>query len=209
MIEIKGLCKSYGNRILFDDFNLTIDDSDYICISGDSGVGKTTLLNMIGQIESYDGGEILFDGKGIVTKKDKLRLFRERIGFVFQNFLLVDDKTVEENLNFIRNSDRTTDDIVSVLAMLGLDDKKHSKIYTLSGGEQQRVAMARLYLKKCQYILADEPTGSLDSKNADRIMEIFEDLNKKGKTIIIVTHDEQLKNRVPKRVNLNDLAKKA
>ena len=119
--------------------------------------------------------------------------------------MLVESKTVEENLKLIRKEDRTDVSIDSALKMVGLDNKKNSKVYTLSGGEQQRVAMARLYLKECKYILADEPTGSLDRTNAEKIFDILKQLNDIGKTIIIVTHDEYLKNKVEKRVNLNEM----
>ncbi len=205
MIQIKNLCKNFDEHVLFKNFNLIINDGDFLCITGDSGTGKTTLLNMIGQLEPYQEGEILFEGKPIETKKDKLNLFRKKLGFIFQNFVLVESKTVEENLKLIRKEDRTDVSIDSALKMVGLDDKKNSKVYTLSGGEQQRVAMARLYLKKCKYILADEPTGSLDRKNAEKIFEILKQLNDIGKTIIIVTHDEYFKSKVEKRVNLNEI----
>ncbi|EEI85719.1 ABC transporter ATP-binding protein [Anaerococcus lactolyticus] len=205
VIQIKNLCKNFDEHVLFKNFNLIINDGDFLCISGDSGTGKTTLLNMIGQLEPYQEGEILFEGKPIETKKDKLDLFRKKLGFIFQNFVLVESKTVEENLKLIRKEDRTDVSIDSALKMVGLDDKKNSKVYTLSGGEQQRVAMARLYLKECKYILADEPTGSLDRKNAEKIFEILKQLNDIGKTIIIVTHDEYLKSKVEKRVNLNEM----
>lgn len=205
VIQIKNLCKNFDEHILFKNFNLIINDGDFLCITGDSGTGKTTLLNMIGQLEPYQEGEILFEGKPIETKKDKLDLFRKKLGFIFQNFVLVESKTVEENLNLIRKEDRTDVSIDSALKMVGLDNKKNSKVYTLSGGEQQRVAMARLYLKECKYILADEPTGSLDRKNAEKIFEILKQLNDIGKTIIIVTHDEYLKSKVEKRVNLNEM----
>ena len=205
MIQIKNLCKNFDEHVLFKNFNLIINDGDFLCITGDSGTGKTTLLHMIGQLEPYQEGEILFEGKPIETKKDKLDLFRKKLGFIFQNFVLVESKTVEENLKLIRKEDRTDVSIDSALKMVGLDDKKNSKVYTLSGGEQQRVAMARLYLKKCKYILADEPTGSLDRKNAEKIFEILKQLNDIGKTIIIVTHDEYFKSKVEKRVNLNEI----
>lgn len=205
MIQIKNLCKNFDEHVLFKNFNLIINDGDFLCITGDSGTGKTTLLNMIGQLEPYQEGEILFEGKPIETKKDKLDLFRKKLGFIFQNFVLVESKTVEENLKLIRKEDRTDVSIDSALKMVGLDDKKNSKVYTLSGGEQQRVAMARLYLKECKYILADEPTGSLDRKNAEKIFEILKQLNDIGKTIIIVTHDEYFKSKVEKRVNLNEI----
>lgn len=204
MIEIKNLSKKFGEHVLFEDFNLEINDGDFVCISGDSGTGKTTLLNMIGQLEPYDKGQILFDKKEVKNKKDRLKLFREEIGFIFQNFVLMENKTVEQNLEVVRKKDRTEVTIDQVLEMVGIADKKKSKVYTLSGGEQQRVCMARLFLKKCKYVLADEPTGSLDRKNADKIFEIFEKLNQQGKTVILVTHDENLSKRVGKKVYLNE-----
>lgn len=164
MIEINNLTKKFNNKVLFDSFNLEIKDGEMLCISGDSGTGKTTLLNIIGQIEPYDSGEILYDGKAITSRGQRLKLFREDLGFVFQNYVLVENKTIKENLELIRTQDRTGSNMDEILEDLGLGDKKDQKVYELSGGEQQRVAMARLYLKKCKYVLADEPIGSLDKK---------------------------------------------
>lgn len=202
MIEIIELEKKFDDLKLFDKFNLMIEDGDYICISGESGKGKTTLLNMIGHIEPYDKGKILIDGREIIKSKDILEFFRKKIGFLFQNYVLAEDKTVKQNLELIRKQDRTEYSIKEILKKLGLEDKLNSKVYTLSGGEQQRVAMARLYLKECKYILADEPTGSLDKKNSDIIINILEDLNKEGKTIILVTHDDYIKNKAKRSVEL-------
>lgn len=205
-LEFKHVDFSYdGKNQILKDISFYAEPGEKIAFVGSTGAGKTTLLNMIGQLEPYQEGEILFEGKQIETKKDKLDLFRKKLGFIFQNFVLVESKTVEENLKLIRKEDRTDVSIDSALKMVGLDDKKNSKVYTLSGGEQQRVAMARLYLKECKYILADEPTGSLDRKNAEKIFEILKQLNDIGKTIIIVTHDEYLKSKVEKRVNLNEM----
>ena len=114
---------------------------------------------------------------------------------MFQNFLLVEDKTVRQNLELIRKSNSSGVSISDALKFVNLSDKIDSKVYTLSGGEQQRVALARLIIKKCDIILADEPTGSLDRKNADRVLSILEDLNRRGKTIVLVTHDESIKMR--------------
>ncbi len=205
MIELIDIKKTYGDQIIFNGLNLKIDDGDFICVSGDSGSGKTTLLNIIGGLEPFDDGEILFDSKKIKTKKDRIRLFRQELGFIFQNFVLVENKTVKQNLELIRKEDLTGESLDGVLDLVGIIDKKDKKVYTLSGGEQQRVAMARLYLKKCRYVLADEPTGSLDKKNADKIFDIFKDLNARGKTIIIVTHDERLKSKIKRQVNLSEI----
>lgn len=202
MIEIKNLTKKFDEKIVFSDFNLTIENGDFIIFSGPSGCGKTTLLNMIGAIEKIDDGEIIVDGIDIKNKKNHLNYFRTKIGFLFQSFALVDNKTVKENLKLIRKDCKTNLSIEDALSIIGLEDKLNKKIYTLSGGEQQRVALARLMLKKCDVILADEPTGSLDKKNAEAVLDILKQLNKQGKTIILVTHDENIKKQGNKVVNL-------
>ncbi|WP_010240567.1 ABC transporter ATP-binding protein [Clostridium arbusti] len=202
MIKIKNLTKKFDEKIVFSDFNLIIENGDFIIFSGPSGCGKTTLLNMIGAIEKIDDGEIIVDGIDIKNKKNHLNYFRTKIGFLFQNFALVDNKTVKENLKLIRKDCKTNLSIEDALSIIGLEDKLNKKIYTLSGGEQQRVALARLMLKKCDVVLADEPTGSLDKKNAEAVLDILKQLNKQGKTIILVTHDENIKKQGNRVVNL-------
>lgn len=202
MIEIKNLDKKFDEKIVFSDFNLTIENGDFVIFSGPSGCGKTTLLNMIGAIEKIDNGKIIVDGIDIRNKRNHLNYFRTKIGFLFQNFALVDNKTVKENLKFIRKDCKTNLSIEEALNIVGLKEKLNKKVYTLSGGEQQRVALARLMLKKCDIILADEPTGSLDKKNAESVLNILKDLNMQGKTIILVTHDEDIKKQGNKVVNL-------
>ncbi len=195
MIEITNLSKSYGKRELFNGFNLTIQDGEFIIFSGPSGCGKTTLLNMIGAIEKLDSGKILVDKINISEKKNQLDYFGNRIGFLFQNFALIEDKTVLYNLKMIKQKNRSDINIEEALKFVGLLNKINDKIYTLSGGEQQRIALARLMIKKCDIILADEPTGSLDKDNADIVMSILKNMNDSGKTIILVTHDEEIKKR--------------
>lgn len=193
MIEIKHLKKSFDRKVIFDDLNLKIDDGEFVVFSGVSGCGKTTLLNMIGSLEVYDSGEILVDGEEIKSRKAQQRYLREKVGFLFQNFALVEDKTVEENLLMIKKNNRSGISMDDALEKVGLSDTKKSKVYTLSGGEQQRVALARLMIKKCDLILCDEPTGSLDRFNGEKIMSILKEMNEEGKTIILVTHDETYK----------------
>lgn len=202
MITIKDLTKTFEDKVVFSNFNLTIEDGDFVIFSGPSGCGKTTLLNMIGAIEQIEKGSILVDGIDIKVKKNHLLYFRQKIGFLFQNFALVDNKTVKENLKLIRKDCQTDLSIEDALRIVGLEDKLNKKVYTLSGGEQQRIALARLMLKKCDIILADEPTGSLDKNNAEVVLGILKQLNKDGKTIILVTHDEDIKRQGSKVVNL-------
>lgn len=192
MIEIQKLKKSFEEKQLFNNFDLTIENGEFIIFSGQSGCGKTTLLNMIGAIEPVDSGKIIVDGKNICDKKNKLNYFRTKAGFLFQNFALAENKTVAENLEMIKKKYSSGISMQEALKKVGLSDKLNQKIYKLSGGEQQRIALARLMMKKSDIILADEPTGSLDRKNAEIVMNILHDLNNSGKTIIMVTHDENI-----------------
>lgn len=196
MIKLEGVSKVFGDHILFRGVSFEILGGDFVIFSGASGCGKTTMLNMIGGLEPLSGGKIIVDGQDISARKNKLEYFRTKVGFLFQNFALVENKTVKQNLELVRKKNRSDTTIEQALEKVGLADKLDAKVYTLSGGEQQRVALARLMVKKCDIILADEPTGSLDKANAEKIMSILKDLNENsGKTVIMVTHDEQLKSR--------------
>ena len=190
MIKIENLKKSFGERVLFQNVNFNIESGEFLILKGESGCGKTTLLNMVGALEDPDSGKIFIDDKNIFDRKNQMWLYGEKIGFLFQNFALIEHKTVSENLNIIKKKYRSEITIEKSLEKVGLADILDSKVYTLSGGEQQRVALARLMLKKCDIILADEPTGSLDRENADKVIEILKTMNSQGKTIIMVTHDE-------------------
>lgn len=193
MIEGVQLTKVFGSHILFQNLSFEIKDGEFVCFSGPSGKGKTTLLNIIGQLEPATAGDILYDGERIDTTKKRMEFFRTKVSFVFQNFALVDGKTVAQNLALVRKSDRQDIAIDQVLDRVGLSGKEHTKVYTLSGGEQQRVALARAFYKRADIILADEPTGSLDRYNAEQVVKILRDLNDIGKTIVLVTHDEKIK----------------
>lgn len=202
MIQVKNVTKKFGERELFSNFNISIDKGEFVIFSGISGCGKTTLLNMIGAIESIDSGEILVDNIDITKKKNQLNYYRTKVGFLFQNFALVENKTVSENLRLVKKNCKADISIEEALKIVGLKDKLDSKVYTLSGGEQQRIALARLLIKKCDIILADEPTGSLDKGNAEIVFNILKKFNDMGKTVIIVTHDEEIKKRGKRIVNL-------
>lgn len=202
MIQIRNLTKQFGERILFHNFDLEINDGEFVVFSGPSGCGKTTLLNIIGGIEPVDDGSIIVNGINVHDRKEQLKYYREVVGFLFQNFALVENKTVEDNLKIVRKKSRNNLSFQEALEMVGMADKLKAKVYTLSGGEQQRVALARLLIKKSSLILADEPTGSLDDKNADAVISILKEMNKQGKTIILVTHDEKIKKMVEKVIKL-------
>ena len=192
MVEIVNMSKSFHEKTLFKDYNLKIPDGAFVVIHGKSGTGKTTLLNIIGGLEKIDDGQVLVNGIDISKKKNKKNFYRYTVGFLFQNFALVDGKTVRQNLEMVSPTFRTDISIEDALTGVGLKGYDTKKVYTLYGGEQQRVALARLMIKKCELILADEPTGSLDPENTRMVMNILKNINKEGKTIIIVTHNEEI-----------------
>ena len=202
MISLKNICKSYGEKTLFDKLNLDIGDGEFVVFAGKSGCGKTTLLNMIGGLEKPDNGTVLVDGKDIFKRNNMRKYFTETVGFLFQNFALVEDETVIKNLEYVQKKFRDEKSSDEILNYLGLLDKRNTKVYKLSGGEQQRVAIARLMYKKCKIILADEPTGSLDSENARLVMKTLHDLNDLGKTIVLVTHSEKIIANEKRVINL-------
>ncbi|MGG2028689.1 putative bacteriocin export ABC transporter [Gottfriedia sp. S16(2024)] len=197
MIEIINISKSFNQKIIFKDFTLKVKSGEFIGIVGKSGKGKTTLLNIIGMLEEPDSGIVKIKGKEIRDKKIKKLLLRKELGFIFQNYALIDNASVNENLKIalkhkkLKNSQKKGA-ISFVLKEVGLDNYGKKKVHTLSGGEQQRIAIARLLLKEPNLILADEPTGSLDNENRDIIVSLFQKLHKQGKTIIMVTHDKEL-----------------
>lgn len=192
MIEFVNVSKAFGDKKLLSDFNLCIPDGEFVVFAGKSGCGKTTLLNMIGGLEKPDNGHLVVDGVDLYKKRNKTDYFTYKVGFLFQNFALIEDKTVEQNLNLVQKKARSGMELTEVLTTLGIQDKLKEKVYKLSGGEQQRVALARLMFKQCDIILADEPTGSLDNENAKMVIDILHKMNDMGKTIILVTHSDAI-----------------
>ena len=193
-IRLENINKSYGKHKILDNLNISIFPEDFITIIGASGSGKSTLLNILGTLEDYDSGEVESFGYKDPVKdyKNSMILRREKIAYLFQNFALIENMTVKENLDIALKYSKYKNDkekIRQILDMLGVVDKIDNKIYELSGGQQQRVAMARVLLKPYQILLADEPTGSLDKSNKDILIKILIEENKKGKTIVVVSHD--------------------
>lgn len=210
MIELVNINKNFGDKTILDNCSFNINPNDFVAIVGESGSGKTTLLNILGLIESVDSGKVkMFDEEYIKPNSIQAnKLIRERIGFVFQNFALIDNQTVLYNLlmamkyRTLKKSEKLIE-IEKVLEFVGLGGYQNKKIYELSGGEQQRIAIARAILKPHDLILADEPTGSLDDVNKQIIFELFEKLNEQGKTIIIVTHDFELAKKCKRVLKIN------
>lgn len=189
MIELKNVKKSFCDRVLYENLNLTITDGEFVVLIGASGCGKTTLLNIIAGIEPIDNGKIIVDGLNIQKWRNRVAYYQTKLGMCFQNFALIENMTVRKNLELVQKKSRSEMSIEDALHRVGLSEHIDKKVCTLSGGEQQRVALARLMVKKCSIILADEPTGSLDAMNASGVMDILSDLNKMGKTVVMVTHD--------------------
>ena len=195
IIEIKNMTKKFGDHTIFNNYSLDIQEGDFVGIKGNSGKGKTTLLNIIGLLEPFEG-ELIIKNNKIKYKdsKQKKELLKNTIGYLFQNFALVDDLTVYDNLKIALpkiNNDNAKESIIKALKEVGLDESYiKKKIYTCSGGEQQRIAIARTMLKQCEIILADEPTGSLDEENKKIVMNLISKLNSDGKTVVLVSHDD-------------------
>lgn len=192
MIKLKNVSKAFEEKILFDKFNLDIKDGELVFITGPSGCGKSTLLSMIGGLEPIDSGELFVGEYAIHSKYNSKKYYKDMVGFLFQNFALLENKTARENLEIIKKSGRSGMTAEEALKRVGLLEASEKKVYKLSGGEQQRLALARLMMKKCDIILADEPTGSLDSKNGKMVMNILHELNKERKTVVVVTHSSEV-----------------
>ncbi len=192
-IKIKDLCKSFGNLTLFDHLTLEIPEKEITCIYGTSGCGKTTLLDIIGFIETYQSGKIFYDGKQVKNKASQRKMLRDNIGFIFQDFGLIENETIINNLKIVKKIKKMPhkeERIKEVLNSLQLDMDLNRKVYELSGGEQQRLAIAKIILKDPDLILADEPTASLDVGNKEIILNLLKSFAANGKTVIIVTHDK-------------------
>ena len=192
-IEIKRLHKAFGKHVIFKDYDLLIKDKSFTLIKGQSGSGKSTLLNMIGHLEKYDEGVILYDDAPL---KDVRTFYKDKVSFIFQNFALVENMTVYQNLDLLLKIRKLKKDtklalMKEALLEVGLsEDILESKIYELSGGEMQRVALCKVLLKKPDLLLADEPTASLDKINARSVLNIFKKLHQKGMTIVVVSHSD-------------------
>lgn len=210
MIKIEHLEKSFGERTVFQDINLQFAAGKVYALIGNSGCGKTTLLNMIAKLESYDEGKILYKEKDIKTIKSTI-FFRNELGYLFQNFGLLDNETVSSNLDLgliNRQCNRKEKENYKkeVLARVGLSHiHLEQKVYELSGGEAQRVALAKIILKDPPLILADELTAALDPITSQEIMNLLLSLKKQDRLIILATHNPDIWNQADEVINLNRL----
>jgi len=201
LLEVKHLKKIYttrfgGNQVqALTDVNFTVEKGEYVAIMGESGSGKTTLLNILAALDKPTGGEVLLNEKNIAHIKDgQMSAFRrDNLGFVFQDFNLLDTFSIKDNIFLpLVLSHKTYDEMMKrlkpIAVKLGISELLEKYPYEVSGGQKQRVAVARALITSPQLVLADEPTGALDSKAADGLMRIFEEINNEGQTILMVTH---------------------
>ena len=212
MIEIKNIVKSYGELKVLKGINLSIKEKEIVTIVGASGAGKSTLLHILGTLDSPDEGEILYDSVNVARlAPNKLSVFRHRnIGFVFQFHHLLPEFTALENVcipAWIKGTGKKEAEkqALELLKMLGLGDRTTHKPNQLSGGEQQRVSVARALVNHPRVILADEPSGNLDTRTKSELHQLFFTLREElGQTFVIVTHDTELATMSDRQIKLND-----
>ncbi len=217
MIEIKNLVKIY-NKGKTNEFcalkgiDLSIEEGEMVAIIGKSGAGKSTLLHILAAIDSYDKGSYLVDGVSVgdLKEKDRARFRNQKIGIVMQDYALIDEYTIEENVQIplifgkVKGNDVRREKIMTALENVGLAELAKKPVRQLYGGQKQRVAIARALVNNPAFLLADEPTGALDSKTSGEIMDVFEKLNQGGKTVIIVTHDMEVAARCGRVIEISD-----
>jgi len=215
MITLSSVCKRYRTDDLettaLDEVSLTIEQGEFVAVMGPSGCGKSTLLNIVGLIDTPSSGQYLLDGDDVAHYgEDRLTDLRKRtVGFIFQNFNLIDDLTVQENValplvyqGLGRSARRSR--VREVLELVGLQARARHKPTQLSGGQQQRVAVARALVCDPKLIVADEPTGNLDTKNGEDVMDMLATLNEQGATVLMVTHSPSHAGRAHRLINLLD-----
>ena len=215
MIKLKNVSKEYivndNPYIAVDNVSLTIDKAEYVAIMGRSGAGKSTLLHILGCLDNCTSGEYCFNGRDIskISPKAAAKIRNEEIGFVLQDFSLINHQTALYNVMSPMFFNKTPfkemkPRAMNVLEQMGIADQAHKKIINMSGGQKQRVAIARAIVTNPSLILADEPTGSLDTSTEQEIMDIFDSLNNQGKTIIIVTHDNSVASHCNRIITMSD-----
>ena len=214
IIEMKGISKVYGegeNKLYaLRDVNLEIENGSVVSVIGASGSGKSTLLNIMGGVDKPTEGTVIFDGEEITNfSDDKMSEFRrKKIGFIFQSYHLIPVLTVEENITMPVLLDGKKPDkeyIDHVIEMLGLSDRVKHLPNQLSGGQQQRTAIARALANKPSLILADEPTGALDSKNGQEVMDLLmKSVNDIGQTLVIITHNNDIADMASRKIEITD-----
>jgi putative ABC transport system ATP-binding protein len=215
MLQMNEVSKVFRTELVetraLDKFSLRVDEGEFVTVTGPSGCGKTTFLNIAGLLETFSSGQYLLDGIDVSQLKDQARakLRNEKIGFIFQSFNLMPDLNLFDNIDVplryrgVKSAERT-ERIEQALESVGLLSRKKHLPSQLSGGQQQRVAIARALVGKPLFLLADEPTGNLDSNTALGVMELLHEINAAGTTIIMVTHDQDLASRSQRNIQILD-----
>jgi putative ABC transport system ATP-binding protein len=215
MLKMQNVGKVYRTDLIethaLRDFSLEVTAGEFVAVTGPSGSGKTTFLNVAGLLETFDTGQYLLDGSDVSRLSDdaRSRLRNEKIGFIFQSFNLIPDLNIYDNVDVplryrrLKASDRH-ERISSALELVGLASRLRHMPSQLSGGQQQRVAIARAIAGDPSFLLADEPTGNLDSLMARQVMDLLEQINEMGTTIVLVTHDPELARRAHRNVHVVD-----
>jgi putative ABC transport system ATP-binding protein len=215
MLKMRNISKIYRTDLIethaLRDFSLEVRGGEFVAVTGPSGSGKTTFLNVAGLLETFDTGTYELDGADVSGLSDnkRSRLRNEKIGFIFQSFNLIPDLNIYDNVDVplryrrLKSSDRH-ERITSALELVGLGSRSRHMPSQLSGGQQQRVAIARAIAGDPAFLLADEPTGNLDSLMARQVMDLLEQINEMGTTIVLVTHDPELARRAQRNVHVVD-----
>ncbi|GKU25419.1 ABC transporter ATP-binding protein [Clostridium folliculivorans] len=223
LIKIKDVVKkyiTYGTvTMALENVSLNIEEGEMVAIMGPSGSGKTTMLNILGCLDKPTSGEYYIDERQVesLSSLEMAQTRNNNIGFIFQQFALIDDHTVQENIElpliyknlYSERKDKLSrkeinSRVLNMLESLGIKEHRFKYPYQLSGGQQQRVAIARALVSEPEIVIADEPTGALDQKNGREVMNLLVDINKRGKTVIIVTHDENIAAYCNRRIDILD-----
>lgn len=207
LLEVKNVSKIYGELHALKDVNLTVKKGEWVAIMGSSGSGKSTMMNIIGCMDKPSVGEVILDGQNITkeTQKSLTEIRREKIGLIFQQFHLIPYLTALENVMVAQYYHSIPDEqeALDALEIVGLKERAHHLPSQLSGGEQQRVCIARALINSPEIILADEPTGNLDETNENIVINILKKLHAEGTTIIVVTHDAEVGSAAERKIILD------
>ncbi|MBF7073051.1 ABC transporter ATP-binding protein [Glaciecola sp. MH2013] len=215
MIEIQAIKKHFQNGeevvTAIDDVSLVVNKNEFVAIMGSSGSGKSTLMNVLGCLDTPSSGKYLLDGQDVASLTDDQlsRIRNEHIGFIFQTFHLLPKLDVSENVKLPMRYSSVSEDEANARAerlieRVGLSHRKHHKPFEMSGGQRQRVAIARALINQPSVILADEPTGNLDSKTSNEIMDLLTELHKSGQTIVMVTHEDEIAAYAQRTIRMKD-----
>lgn len=215
MIEINDATKAFGTRTLWSGLSCTVAAGEMMALIGPSGSGKSTLLNCIGLLERLDHGRIVVDGQEITRLRAgaRRRFRRDILGYLFQSYALIENATINDNLDVAVGAGRLTGrrnraDYAAALERVGLTGRGADMVYQLSGGEQQRVALARILIRRPGVILADEPTGALDHGNATMVIDLLRELSEGGCAVVIATHNKEVEARCDTTLDVGEHAGK-